>query len=219
MQLVDTYEVISGSKNSIVVKVFAQADYSGAFDAMLDFTNTRDQSDVDQIWLIQHSPVYTQGTACQQTTLLPSNIPVVKADRGGQITYHGPGQIVMYPLLSLRRFGIGGNPLGVKMLVNRLEQCVIDCLTDYSVKAQRREDAPGVYVGQAKIAALGLRIRRGCSYHGLSCNVDMDLTPFSNIDPCGFQGLKVTQLKHETSLDCEVYAVGKQLLDKFVLSV
>lgn len=216
MKDIHTFETFSGSGNPVVVRVFGQTDYSEAFQSMLEFTNQRDGSDLDQIWLIQHTPVYTQGTACQQTTLLPSDIPVVKTDRGGQITYHGPGQIVMYPLLHLRRFGLGGKTLGVKALVNALEQCVIDCLADYSVRAARREDAPGVYVGGAKVAALGLRIRRGNSYHGLSCNVDMDLAPFTNIDPCGYQGLTVTQLKTETNADCQIEIVGRQLLEKFI---
>ena len=219
MQEVQTFEVRSGSGTLIKVRVFAETDYSQAFQAMLDFTNQRDDTDADQIWLIEHPPVYTQGTACQQGTLLPSDIPVVKTDRGGQITYHGPGQIVMYPLLHLKRFGLGSKSLGVKALVNALEQCVIDCLSDYLIDSQRRDDAPGVYVDGAKIAALGLRIRRGNSYHGLSCNVDMDLSPFSNIDPCGYQGLSVTQMKSETSMDVQIDSVARQLLDKFVSAI
>lgn len=149
-----------------------------------------------EIWLLQHPPVYTQGTSCQQVTLLPSGIPVVKSDRGGQITYHGPGQIVMYPLLNLRDLG-----LGVKNLVYCLEQAVIDVLARYGVTASRRENAPGVYVQDAKIAALGLRVKQGFSYHGLSFNYAMDLTPFANIDPCGFKGLQVTQFKDLVSAD------------------
>ncbi|WP_342773294.1 lipoyl(octanoyl) transferase LipB [Arenicella xantha] len=143
----------------------------------------------DQIWLLEHERVYTQGTACQLQTLLPSDIPTIKTDRGGQITYHGPGQLILYPLLHLKPLG-----LGVKTLVASLEQAVIDTLASLSVLAERRQDAPGVYVDGAKIAALGLRIRRGRSYHGLSLNIDLDLSPFTNIDPCGYQGLRVTQL-------------------------
>lgn len=219
MREIQTFEVYSGSGTLIKVRVFAQTDYTEAFDAMLEFTNRRDDSDHDQIWLIQHPPVYTQGTACQQSTLIPSDIPVVKTDRGGQITYHGPGQVVMYPLLNLKRFSSKGKRLGVKTLVQSLEQCVIDCLDEYSIKGTRRDDAPGVYVDGAKIAALGLRIRRGSSYHGLSCNVEMDLSPFSNIDPCGYQGLAVTQLQDLSDRAIEIDAVGRQLLDKFVTSI
>lgn len=180
----------SGSGKELLIERFGLVDYPIAFAAMRDFSDTRDATTQDRIWLVQHPQVYTQGTACQQQTLIPSQIPVVKTDRGGQITYHGPGQIVMYPLINLRRFG-----LGVKSLVQALEQSVIDTLAEYSVLGERREDAPGVYVDEAKIAALGLRIRKGNSYHGLSFNLDMDLAPFHNIDPCGFQGLRVTQLR------------------------
>lgn len=180
----------SASGRSIKVSVFGQVPYEQAQQAMLEFTSTRTDEDVDQIWLLQHPAVYTLGTACTQNTLMDTDIPLVKTDRGGQITYHGPGQVVMYPLLKLKRYD-----LGVKSLVANLEQTVINTLDTYTIKSERRESAPGVYVDQAKIAALGLRIKRGCSYHGLSLNVDMDLQPFTNIDPCGYQGLQVTQLK------------------------
>jgi len=165
----------------------------------------------DQIWLVQHPQVYTQGTACSQETFLPSDIPVVKTDRGGQITFHGPGQIVMYPLLRLKRFG-----LGVKSLVTNLEQCVVDTLSDYQVDSNRRDDAPGVYVNEAKIAALGLRIRRGNCYHGLSFNLDMDLSPFSNVDPCGYKGLKVTQLSDLVEQKVDIDKASEQLLAHFL---
>jgi len=184
---------------------------------MVDFTQQRDQTstankELDQIWLIQHPPVYTQGTACVQDTLLPSAVPIVKTDRGGQITYHGPGQIVMYPLLHLKSYG-----LGVKALVANLEQAVIDLLAKKGIQGERRADAPGVYVKQAKIAALGLRIRRGSSYHGLSFNVNMDLVPFQNIDPCGFEGLQVTQLIDLTSsLQPDFDVLGQSLVEHFV---
>jgi lipoyl(octanoyl) transferase len=144
---------------------------------------------VDEIWLVQHPPTYTQGQAGKPEHLLhQTNIPVVKIDRGGQITYHGPGQIVAYLLLDLHRWKIN-----VRELVRLMEQAVIDLLAEYGVQAKGREDAPGVYVGDAKIAALGLKIKKGCSYHGLSFNVDMDLSPFDNINPCGYEGLRVTQ--------------------------
>ncbi|MCL4130441.1 UNVERIFIED_CONTAM: hypothetical protein GTU68_007488 [Idotea baltica] len=176
---------------------------------MTDFALNREDDSADQIWLLQHPPVYTQGTACRQETLSMSDIPVVKSDRGGQITYHGPGQIVMYPLLKLKRYGIG-----VKSLVASLEQSVMNVLMEYQLSSQRREDAPGVYIDEAKISALGLRIKRGTSYHGLSFNIDMDLAPFNNIDPCGYKGLQVTQLaNHLKEVDFEV--IQKDLAEEF----
>lgn len=153
------------------------------------FTAQRGPETPDEIWLLQHPPVYTLGLAGKPEHLLhSSDIPVVNIDRGGQITYHGPGQIVIYLLLDLKRRGIG-----VKDLVRRMEQAIIDLLAAYDVHAERRDKAPGVYVGEAKIAALGLRIKNNCSYHGLCLNVDMDLSPYANINPCGYAGLQVTQ--------------------------
>ncbi len=164
-------------------------DYEPTWRAMQRFTAERTVDTPDEIWLVQHPPTYTQGQAGKPEHLLnPSSIPVVKIDRGGQITYHGPGQIVAYLLLDLRRWRIN-----VRELVRLMEKAVIDLLAEYGVQAEGREDAPGVYVGDAKIAALGLKIKNGCCYHGLAFNVDMDLSPFNNINPCGYQGLKVTQ--------------------------
>ena len=165
------------------------ADYQNTWDAMKRFTAERTAGTRDEIWLLQHPPTYTQGLAGKPEHLLHStNIPVVKIDRGGQITYHGPGQIVAYLLLDLRRWKID-----VRELVHLMEQAVIALLAGYNVAAHGREDAPGVYVGDAKIAALGLKIKHGYCYHGLSFNVDMDLSPFANINPCGYAGLQVTQ--------------------------
>jgi lipoyl(octanoyl) transferase len=214
MLLVDQFDVKSKSGRTLEVEAYGLTDYIHALDAMRDYSNQRDESAPDRIWLIEHPPVYTQGTACEQQTLLPSDIPIVKTDRGGQITYHGPGQIVMYPLLNLRRFGSG-----VKSLVNSLEQSVIETLAEFSVSANRREDAPGVYVEQAKIAALGLRLRKGNSYHGLSFNIDMDLSPFANIDPCGYQGLQVTQLCDLVSETPPQSQIEKLLVDKFIANL
>lgn len=169
-------------------------DYIPTWDAMKRFTAERmpdgqTPGTRDEIWLVQHPPTYTQGLAGKPEHLLnPTNIPVVKIDRGGQITYHGPGQIVAYLLLDMRRW-----KLGVRELVRLMEQAVIGLLAGYSVAAHSREDAPGVYVDGAKIASLGLKIRNGCCYHGLALNVDMDLSPFANINPCGYAGLRVTQ--------------------------
>ncbi len=164
-------------------------EYQPTWDAMIRFTAERTKDTRDEIWLVQHPPVYTQGLAGKPEHLLHgTGIPVVKIDRGGQITYHGPGQIVAYMLLDMRRWKVN-----VRELVRLMEQAVIDLLAEFGVAATGREDAPGVYVGDAKIAALGLKIKNGYCYHGLSFNVDMDLAPFDNINPCGHAGLRVTQ--------------------------
>lgn len=161
----------------------------------------------DELWLVEHAPVFTQGQAGKPEHLLQDiGVPVVPIDRGGQITYHGPGQVVIYLLIDLSRRGIK-----VRELVNKIEQAVIDCLAAYGITADRREGAPGVYVGEAKVAALGLRIRNGCSYHGVSLNVDMDMTPFSAINPCGYGGMAVTQL-HDLGVNVSVSDAGEDLL-------
>jgi lipoyl(octanoyl) transferase len=165
-------------------------EYQPTLEAMRGFTDLRGPDTLDELWLLEHPPIFTLGQAGREEHLLdPGPIPVLKVDRGGQVTYHGPGQLVVYVLLDLRRAG-----LGVKRLVQRLEQAVIDLLATSGVTAERRPDAPGVYVSGAKVASLGLRIRNGCSYHGLALNVDMDLDPFSRINPCGYPGLVVTQM-------------------------
>jgi lipoyl(octanoyl) transferase len=168
-----------------------RVDYREAFRAMRTFTDARDATTPDEIWLLEHPPVYTMGLkggAAVRPAI--AGIEVVPTDRGGDLTYHGPGQLVAYLLLDLRRLGIGP-----KELVRRIEQAIIDVLAGYAVGATRRASAPGVYVGERKIASLGLRIRNNASYHGLALNVDMDLTPFTHIDPCGYHGLEVTQLR------------------------
>lgn len=165
-------------------------DYRATWEAMRDFTDRRGPDSRDELWVLEHPPVFTLGQAGRTEHLrAPGAIPVIATDRGGQVTYHGPGQIVLYVLLDIRRAG-----MGVKRLVGRLEQAVIDALAGFGVSAERRADAPGVYVEGAKIASLGLRIRNGCSYHGLALNISMDLEPFSRIDPCGYPGLAVTRL-------------------------
>jgi len=165
--------------------------YHPTYLAMQQFTAARDRSTIDEIWLLQHPPTYTQGINSQAEHLLnPAEIPIVAIDRGGQVTYHGPGQWVIYLLLDMRRLKIG-----VRELVNRLERSVITLLNELDIDAEARSDAPGVYVDGAKIAALGLKVKRGCCYHGLSLNVAMDLTPFQGINPCGYEGLKVTDLQ------------------------
>ncbi len=176
---------------SLMVKRLGRVDYVPTWKAMKALTAARTPETPDELWLVEHPPVYTLGLAGKPEHLLRStDIPVVNIDRGGQITYHGPGQIVAYLMLDLKRRGIG-----VKELVNRIEQAVIDLLADHGIAAERREKAPGVYVNGAKIAALGLRIKNGCCYHGLALNVDMDLTPYQAINPCGYAGLTVTQTR------------------------
>lgn len=165
-------------------------DYLVTLNAMRDFTDARDAETLDELWILEHPPVFTLGQAGRREHLLaPGDIPVIQVDRGGQVTYHGPGQVIAYLMLDLRRAG-----LGVKRLVNLLEQSVIDLLGDHGIKASRRTDAPGVYVAGAKIASLGLRVRNGCCYHGLALNVAMDLEPFGRINPCGHAGLPITQI-------------------------
>lgn len=183
-------EVVIVPTRTILVKHLGLVDYVSTWQAMQDFTSQRDPQSDDEIWLLEHPPVYTQGLAGKPEHLLAAtSIPVIKTDRGGQITYHGPGQLVAYVLYDLKRAG-----MSVRELVRRIEQALIDVLQDYGITASRKTSAPGVYVHGAKIAALGLRVRRGCSYHGLSFNVAMDLAPFSAINPCGYAGLEVTDL-------------------------
>mgnify|MGYP003581788722 FL=1 len=165
--------------------------YEPVWRAMQRFTDKRDQDTVDELWLVEHEPVFTLGQAGKpEHVLAPGEIPVLHVDRGGQVTYHGPGQIVLYPLLDLRRIGIG-----VREYVCRIEQAIIDTLDEWNIGGQRREGAPGVYVAGAKVAALGIRVRRGCTFHGLAFNIGMDLEPFHRINPCGYQGLQVTSMR------------------------
>lgn len=164
--------------------------YDPVWQRMRNFTDTRTNITSDQLWIVEHPSVFTLGQAGKPEHILnPGDIPVIQTDRGGQVTYHGPGQLVVYLMIDLRR-----RKLGVRQLVGTIEQAIIKTLSDYNIQAKTRPNAPGVYVEDAKIAALGLRIRKGCSYHGLSLNVDMDLEPFSRINPCGFPNLAVTQL-------------------------
>jgi lipoyl(octanoyl) transferase len=172
------------------VKHLGRADYQPVWHAMQEFTDQRTEETVDELWLVEHPPVFTQGQAGKsEHVLAPGDIPVVQVDRGGQVTFHGPGQIVAYTLIDIRR-----RRLGVRQLVTSIEQVIIETLRNYGVEAERVAGAPGIYVAGAKIAALGLRVRRGRTFHGLALNVDMDLEPFQRINPCGFEGLEVTQL-------------------------
>ncbi|MGV8837640.1 lipoyl(octanoyl) transferase LipB, partial [Cellvibrio sp.] len=179
--------------------------------AMTDFTNQRTPETADQLWLVEHPPVFTQGQAGKAEHLLfPGDIPVVQSDRGGQVTYHGPGQLVAYPLLDLRRLKIG-----VRELVTSIEQTIVATLTYYAIESAAKPDAPGVYVNGDKIASLGLRVRRGCSFHGLALNVAMDLAPFQRINPCGYQGLAMTQMKDLLPNPPSLEDVQTQLVAEF----
>lgn len=196
---------------SIVVRHLGEVDYRDTWQKMQDFTNSRQSGTPDELWFLQHPPVYTLGKNAKPEHILnAADIPVVDSDRGGQVTYHGPGQVVVYTLLNLSR-----SKLGVRELVTTLEQAIVELLADYDVLARARREAPGVYVNDAKIAALGLRVRKGCSFHGFALNVDMDLEPFSRINPCGYEGLEVTQLKNLVS-DIDIGSVTDDLQQRLI---
>ena len=190
----NTRDAAAALGDAMITRALGRTDYEATWQAMRAFTDARTPETSDEIWLTEHAPIYTLGLAGRRAHLLHENgIPVVKVDRGGQVTYHGPGQLIAYVLCDLRRLR-----MGVRDLVRRLEAAVIQWLRLYEIAAYGKVDAPGVYVaragGEAKIAALGLKIRNGCSYHGVAINIDMDLSPYADIDPCGYRGLKVTQL-------------------------
>ncbi len=185
--------------NVLRVRHRGMVDYEPVWQEMQEFTNSRDEFTPDEVWILQHPPVFTQGQSGKaEHVLAPGDIPVVQVDRGGQVTYHGPGQIVAYLMIDIKR-----RKIGVRALVNSIEEAIIRVLAGFGVVGQRREGAPGIYVDEAKIAALGLRVRRGCSFHGLAFNINMDLEPFSRINPCGFQGLAVTQLSDLAEAEME----------------
>lgn len=183
-------QILDPADLKLQVRQLGLMAYEPVWRAMQEFTDNRDASTADEVWLVQHPPVFTLGQAGRhEHVLAPGDIPVLETDRGGQVTYHGPGQIVAYPLLDIRRLG-----LNVRELVCGIEESVIRVLKDYGVKGKRAAGAPGVYVDGVKIAALGLRVRRGCSFHGLAFNIDLDLEPYQRINPCGFKGMEVTRL-------------------------
>ncbi|KAE9525403.1 lipoyl(octanoyl) transferase LipB [Testudinibacter aquarius] len=210
--------------NRLIVRQLGVQPYETVWQQMQQFTDNRDDRTLDEIWLVQHAAVFTQGQAGKAEHLLQqSSIPVVQSDRGGQITYHAPGQLVMYVLLDIKRKKTQGNNLAhssdfnVRHLVSALEDCVVATLADYGIQAYPKADAPGVYVDGRKICSLGLRIRRGCSFHGLALNINMDLTPFNYINPCGYAGLEMCQLSEligDQTLLCE--QVAPQLLQHFI---
>lgn len=202
-------------ETSITVCQLGLQPYDRVFTAMKDYTESRTDQSPDQLWVVQHPPVFTQGQAGKvEHLLMPGDIPVLKVDRGGQVTYHGPGQMVVYTLIDLKRAG-----LNVRELVSAIELSLKALLAGYGIVAETRDKAPGVYVGDAKIASLGLRIRRGRSYHGLALNVDVDLEPFQRINPCGYQGLQMTRLKDLLpSSDMPTWQVlERQLLNELAL--
>lgn len=197
--------------NNIIIRQLGLRQWEGVSQAMHQFTDTRTDSTPDELWLVEHPAVFTQGQAGKaEHLLMPGDIPVVQSDRGGQVTYHGPGQQVMYVLVNLKR-----RKIGVRQLVTAIEQTVIDTLAHFGVAASARADAPGVYVDGKKICSLGLRIRQGCSFHGLALNIAMDLAPFLRINPCGYAGLEMTQLSHFQP-EVKLADVQPVLVDNFV---
>ena len=190
----------------MLIRKLGRSDYHDTWRAMREFTDRRGRDTADELWLTEHEPVFTQGlNGRAEHVLAPGDIPVVQIDRGGQVTYHGPGQLLLYCLLDIQRLGIG-----IKGLVGGLERAAIALLRGYGIAAHARQGAPGVYVGEAKVAALGLRVRKGCCYHGLSLNVDVDLEPFGRINPCGYQGLAVTRLR-DLGVEDDLFTVGETL--------
>jgi len=199
------------SQDTIQIRQLGLQPYEPVSQAMHEFTDTRDDTTLDEIWLVEHERVFTQGQAGKaEHVLVPGDIPVIQSDRGGQVTYHGPGQQVMYVLLNLKR-----RKLGVRELVTILEQTVVNTLAELNINAYPRADAPGVYVDGRKICSLGLRIRKGCSFHGLALNIDMDLSPFLRINPCGYAGLEMTQVSSLRS-GVSLSDVQPLLIDKFI---
>ena len=176
-------------QNTLIIRQLNQMDYTKVWQAMQNFTDNRGEHDADELWFVEHPPVFTQGQAGKEEHLLmPGDIPVVKVDRGGQVTYHGPGQQVVYFMIDLKR-----KKIGVRQLVTLIENGIVAALADFNINAYAKADAPGVYVNEKKIASLGLRVRKGCSFHGLALNVNMDLSPFLRINPCGYAGLEMIQ--------------------------
>ncbi|CEK10679.1 lipoyl(octanoyl) transferase [Legionella hackeliae] len=193
------------------IKNLGLKPYSTVWNDMKEFTSTRSEQTVDELWLLEHSPVYTQGQAGKAEHVLnPRSIPIIQSDRGGQVTYHGPGQLVGYILMDIRR-----QHLGIRTLVSQLEQVLISMLAYYQIEATTRQGAPGVYVNDKKIASIGLRVKNGCTYHGIALNVAMDLSPFDGINPCGYAKLQMTQISDYVS-DVSVSSVSKQFTEAFL---
>ena len=210
-------DAVAQALRPALVRDLGRRPYAPVWRAMQVFTDVRDDATRDELWVVEHDPVFTLGQAGKpEHVLMPGDIPVLHVDRGGQVTYHGPGQLVVYPLLDLKRLKIG-----VRDYVCRIEQALIDTLAGWGIAARRREGAPGVYVGDAKIAALGIRVRRGCTFHGLAFNIAMDLEPFRRINPCGYAGLEVTSVVEcggPASLDTARAALLSALAAQFGLA-
>lgn len=197
-----------------LLRRLGRLDHADAWQRMRDFTDTRDVGTADELWLCEHPPVFTLGQAARREHVLDAgDIPLVETDRGGQVTYHGPGQIIVYTLVDLRRRGYG-----IRETVERLERAVTGLLARDGIEAHARRDAPGVYVGEAKIAALGLRVRRGCAYHGLALNAELDLEPFARIDPCGYKGMAVTRTR-DLGIDRPLDELAEDLLQAIAASL
>jgi len=202
---------------ALIIRDLGVVDYTETWQRMQQFTDNRDGSTVDEIWLLEHPPVFTQGQAGKEEHLLfPGDIPVVKVDRGGQVTYHGPGQLVAYVLLDIKR-----RKIGVRELVTLIEQVIVGALAAHEVNAYARPDAPGVYVDEAKVASLGLRVRKGCTFHGLALNVAMDLSPFSRINPCGYAGMRMVQssdLGGPNTIEIAKQEISRQFISQLKIS-
>lgn len=202
---------MSRLEEQLIVRHLGLQEYQPVWQAMHQFTDQRNDDTLDEVWLVEHLPVFTQGQAGKAEHLLnPGDIPVVQSDRGGQVTYHGPGQLVAYFLINLRR-----KDIGVRELVTHIENLVINTLARYQINASARADAPGVYVDNRKVCSLGLRIRKGCSFHGLALNVNMDLSPFQRINPCGYQGMEMVQVSQLGGPD-NIEIIGQNLIDELV---
>lgn len=201
------------AQTTVITKSLGLTDYVATLTAMQTFTQTRTAETPDELWLTEHPPVYTLGLNRKNVRLPHNDIPLVHVDRGGKITYHGPGQVVIYTLIDLKR-----RNLNVRQLVTILETCMVDWLAKFEINATTKKDAPGVYVTEEKIASLGLRLKNECCYHGLSLNVDMDLSPFEDIDPCGYQGLNMTQTS-ALGISLNTQTVGEQLLEQLKVAL
>lgn len=197
--------------SNLHIRWLGRKDYLSCWQAMQEFTNHRTETTVDEVWLLEHNPVFTQGQNGKAEHILNAgDIPVVQTDRGGQVTYHGPGQLMVYTLIDLRR-----KQLQVRQLVSLIEQSIIDLLAEFGITANAKREAPGVYVNEDKICSIGLRIRRGCAYHGIAFNVALDLEPFTRINPCGFKALKMTQFSALGGLDNTLES-GRKLINYFM---
>lgn len=193
--------------SALTVRYLGLQDYQQTHQHMVDFTSHRDDQTQDELWFLQHPKVFTQGQAGKaEHVLMPGDIPVVQTDRGGQVTYHGPGQLVVYLMLDIKR-----RDMGPRQLVTAIEEAIVACLQKWQIVAAPKADAPGVYVNDRKIASLGLRIKLGRSFHGLALNIDMDLEPFHRINPCGYAGMEMTQLKNETELEFSFESIADEL--------